>query len=41
MSRLSVAVVLGLLIIAGVSGLTPGRAQAHALLVRSDPIVDA
>src|SRR3990172_5055165 len=41
MSRLTAAVILGLLIIGGVSGLTPGRAQAHALLVSSDPVVDA
>ena len=41
MNRLTVAAVLGLLILTGLSALPPGRAQAHALLVRSDPVVDA
>jgi len=41
MNRLTVAVVLGLLVLTGLSALPPGRAQAHALLVRSDPVVDA
>ena len=40
MNRLTVAVVLGL-VLTGLSALPPGRAQAHALLVRSDPVVDA
>ncbi|MDP2674674.1 MAG: CopD family protein [Dehalococcoidia bacterium] len=41
MRRLTVAVVLGLLVLTGLSALPPDRAQAHALLVRSDPVVDA
>src|SRR3990170_4830503 len=41
MSRLTIAVVLGFVAMTGLSALLPGRAQAHALLVRSDPVVDA
>ena len=41
MNRLTIAVLLGLVAMVGLSALLPGRAQAHALLVRSDPIVDA